>query len=363
MNVKTISDPTKIAIQQDLNRWYLQNRRDLPWRRTQNPYAIWISEVMLQQTQVKTMLPYYARFMEQFPTVSALADADLQMVLKAWQGLGYYSRARNLHRTAQIVVTRMDGRFPQGWESIRRLPGIGDYIAAAVLSIAFGAPYAVVDGNVKRVMARLLLIDEPANRVAGHKVFRTAAQQLLDVQNAGDHNQAMMELGALVCTPRRPRCCRCPLVTHCRAVKKNLTDRFPYRLKKARTPEHRVVVGAIAKNGNLLVVQRQTHGLLGGLWEFPNARLTSGQDPAKACAAAVRMATGLSVDVTEHIANIRHAYTHFKIHMHVYRCRWQSGVVQLNGPQAFRWVTPEKLADYPIHGAVQIILPHLEANG
>jgi A/G-specific adenine glycosylase len=360
IDFNTMSAQTKGAILQALHQWYAAHQRDLPWRHIRDPYAIWISEVMLQQTQVKTMQSYYERFMEQYPTVGRLAEADIQTVLKSWEGLGYYSRARNLHRTAKIVATQMKGSFPRDWETMKSLPGIGDYIAAAVLSIAFNGPYAVVDGNVKRVLARLFMVDRPVNHSSGHKVFHTAAQRLLPRKATGDHNQAMMELGALVCTPRHPGCDQCPIRRYCLAATKNLTDRYPRRLKRASTPQHRMVAGVVVKNGRMLLTQRQPEGLLGGLWEFPNARLAADDDPARACTSMVHWATGLDVAVMDHLTSIRHAYTHFKIHMHVYSCRWQSGCVRLDGAHAFRWVHPDNLTDFPMHGAVQKILSHLE---
>lgn len=356
----SIPDRTVKSIQRALHQWYLNNRRDLPWRRTQDPFAIWVSEVMLQQTQVKTALPYYERFMEMFPTVQCLADATLQAVLKAWEGLGYYSRARNLHRAAGIVASQMDGRLACDWQTFKRLPGVGDYIAAAVLSIAFGRPHAVADGNVKRVLARLFLIDVPVNQATGHKVFQTTAQQLLSHSSPGDHNQAVMELGALVCTPRLPACGSCPLKRFCRAAGTDQIDRYPLRLKTNPTPEHRLVCAVVVKKGRLLLIRRPSEGLLGGLWEFPNGPWKSGEAFTRACIYMVRSAVGLDVKPLGRLTSVRHAYSHFKIHMSVYHCRWQSGRVRLNGPRAFRWVPFEKLEEFPLHGAVQKIVPHLE---
>lgn len=356
----SIPDRTAGAIQRTLHRWYLDNRRDLPWRRTQDPFAIWISEVMLQQTQVKTVLPYYERFMATFPTVQHLADAPLHAVLKAWEGLGYYSRARNLHRAAGIVASQMNGHLAPDWQTFKRLPGVGDYIAAAVLSIAFGRPFAVADGNVKRVLARLFLIDVPVNQAAGHKVFQTTARQLLSHKAPGDHNQAMMELGALVCTPRKPACDSCPLKRFCRAAGTNQMDLYPLRLKTDPVPEHRLVCAVVLKNSRLLLTQRPSEGLLGGLWEFPNGPWNDGEKPTCACANMVRSTVGFDVKLLGRLTSVRHAYSHFKIQMSVFHCRWQSGRVRLNGPCAFRWVTLEKLTEFPLHGAVQKIVPHLE---
>jgi A/G-specific adenine glycosylase len=298
--------------------------------------------------------------MERFTTVQHLADATLQDVLKTWEGLGYYSRARNLHRAAGIVASQMGGRLPRDWKNIRALPGVGDYIASAVLSIAFGLPHAVADGNVKRVLARLFLIDLPINQAAGHKVFQATAQQLLSRSRPGDHNQAMMELGALVCSPRQPACDSCPLNRFCRAADGNRVDRYPLRLKKAATPERRLVCAVVVKKGRLLLTRRPPEGLLGGLWEFPNGRWKSGEPSLRACANMVRSTVGVEVRLQERLTVVRHAYSHFRIVMSIFHCRWQSGRVRLNGPQAFRWVPLEKLAQYPLHGAVRKIVPHLD---
>jgi A/G-specific adenine glycosylase len=298
--------------------------------------------------------------METFPTVQHLADATLHAVLKAWEGLGYYSRARNLHRAAGMVASQMQGRLPRDWESIKRLPGVGDYIAAAVLSIAFDRPYAVTDGNVKRVLARMFLIDAPVNQTGGHKVFQAAAQQLLPHSSPGDHNQAVMELGALVCTPRQPVCNSCPLHRFCRAAGNSRIDRYPRRLKTNATPEHHLVCAVVVKSGRLLLIQRPPQGLLGGLWEFPNGPWKSGDESTRACLNMVRSTVGLNVKRPERLTGVRHAYSHFKIQMPVFYCRWQSGRVRLNGPHSFRWVPLEKLEQFPLHGAVKKVVPHLE---
>ena len=232
---------------------------------------------MLQQTQVQTVEPYYLRFVERFPDVHTLARAELQDVLKLWEGLGYYTRARNLHKAAVMISADFSGRIPDEWKALRVLPGIGDYIAAAVLSIAFACPHAVVDGNVKRVLARLFLMDTPVNHSSAHKTFQSKATHLLDPQNPGDHNQAMMELGAMICTPRTPVCTECPLRNPCMARKKEMTHLYPKRNKPAPVPTRRMVAGVVLKKGLVLMVQRPEHGLLGGLWEFPSGLVQKGE--------------------------------------------------------------------------------------
>ncbi|MGD8741242.1 MAG: A/G-specific adenine glycosylase, partial [Desulfobacterales bacterium] len=230
-------------LRKKLMKWYQTNQRDLPWRRSNTPYHIWVSEAMLQQTQVKTVLNYYRRFLTKFPNIKRLAAADLQAVLKAWEGMGYYARARNLHRAAKAVVQDHGGRIPDQWEAFHNLPGVGDYIAAAVLSIAFNKPHPVVDGNVKRVLARLHKIRAPVNQPGSDKQFKKAAARLLDSRQPGTFNQAMMELGALICKPRNPQCDACPLTHECRAYQTQQVADFPKRQKLKATPQYHIAVG------------------------------------------------------------------------------------------------------------------------
>ena len=310
------------AIRRHLAAWYAAAKRDLPWRRSRDPYAIWVSEVMLQQTQVKTVIPYYRRFIARFPGIRQLAAADEQTVLKAWEGLGYYARARNLQKAARWVATRMAGRVPSDWPAMRQLPGAGDYITAAVLSIAYDQPYAVVDGNVKRVLARLFAIETPVNQASGHKVYQAAADRLLDRRHPGRHNQAVMELGALVCLARKPLCDACPVGTYCRAFREGRTDHYPLRTKRAATPRRRQVAGVVVKKGRLLLVQRPAEGLLAGLWEFPCGPVMAGETPQGACGRCIDALTGLQVAVGPRVVTVHHTYTHFKLQLEVYLCDW-----------------------------------------
>lgn len=346
-----VAPAIRASIRRLLNAWYGGSRRDLPWRRTFDPFCIWISEVMLQQTQVNTVKPYYRRFINQFPDVFSLARADLQTVLKQWEGLGYYSRARNMHKAAGIIADG-GGLFPESWEGVRQLPGIGDYIASAILSIAYDKPYAVVDGNVKRVLARLFLLSWSVNQARSHRLFQDVADQLLNRQHPGDHNQAMMEIGALVCTPRNPDCSRCPISKHCRALASGAVQSYPQRTKRTPLIERHVVVGVVKKRGRWLLVQRAEQGLLGGLWEFPGGAVDGGQDPAKTCKHQIKAVVNLDVSVGEHLTTVRHTYTHFKLRMNVYECLWLDGRVFLRGPADFRWILPTRISDLPLHGAM-----------
>ncbi len=327
--------------------WYHDNKRVLPWRQDNSLYRIWVSEVMLQQTQVKTVIPYYLKFMDAWPDVHALATADLETVLKAWEGLGYYARARNLHKAANVVVQDMAGRIPEAYDGFLSLPGVGDYIASAVLSIARGHCHAVVDGNVKRVLARLFCIDSPVNHSASHKVYKKIATQLLYDKDPGTFNQSVMELGALVCTPGTPGCGTCPLNQDCRAYKNGQTDLFPVRVKRKKVPVVHIAVGVVQKNGRVLITRRKMDGLLGGLWEFPGGKVEPKETAEQACIREIREETGIEISNLEFLTRVFHAYTHFKIEMDVFFCDYVSGRVNLNGPIDYKWVRKSQLRQFP----------------
>lgn len=349
-----------MAIRKALRTWYDRHQRPLPWRQSRDPYRIWVSEVMLQQTQVKTVLPYYERFLAAFPDIHSLAAAGSQTVLKLWEGLGYYRRAHHLMEAARLVTRERNGRLPTERDVFRTLPGVGDYIANAVMSIAFGQPWAVVDGNVKRVLARLFRLDDPVNRPSIHARFQALADHLLDRSDPSAHNQAVMELGALICLPRNPACQACPLAARCRAYGDGVVDRYPVREKKTAIPEHAMVAGVVYKRGKLLLVRRPDEGFLGGLWEFPGGRCLKNEKPPVACRRTVQEQTGLTIATGEPVARVRHAYTHFKITLAAVACRWEAGRVRLNGPVAFRWVPLRDLEAFPLPGAIKKVLPHLE---
>jgi A/G-specific adenine glycosylase len=344
---------------QALMDWYRVNQRDLPWRKRSDPYPIWVSEVMLQQTQVNTVVPYYDEFLKRFPDLKGLARADLQQVLKAWEGMGYYARARNLHKAAGIVVNQHRGIVPQNWQDFHRLPGVGDYIAAAVLSIAFGAPYPVVDGNVKRVLSRLLALKEPVNQSRSKIKFQQSASELLSRKNPGTYNQAAMELGALVCKPGNPLCEECPVRTWCRAYQTNRIADFPKRIKRQATPLYRIAVGVVFKNDRVLITRRKPEGLLGGLWEFPGGKIQQGEKSEAACIREIIEEVNLTVKIDSHLCMVKHAYTHFKIRMEVFCCTYIAGRVKLNGPVDHRWIRLKQLEKYPLPKANHKFLSQL----
>ncbi len=347
------------AFRRALSCWYRKEQRRLPWRQTRDPYRIWVSEIMLQQTQVNTVIAYYERFLQQFPDIFALAGADLQEVLKCWEGLGYYSRARNFHRAARSLVAENEGRIPEGWAAFRSLPGVGDYIAAAVLSIAHGMPYPVVDGNVKRVLSRVFELAAPVNRAGSDKTFLQAARLVFDKSAPDIFNQAMMELGALVCKPRQPLCESCPLQNWCRARQRGTVAAYPVRAAARPVPQYRMAIGVVIKARRLLIVQRPLDQMLGGLWEFPGGRRFPGESAESACARNVRETVGLDVAVASRLTGIRHAYTHFRIVADIFVCRYNGGRVSRDGPIAHRWVGLRTLERYPFPGSHHKFMPVL----
>jgi len=324
--------------QENLGTWYQEHHRNLPWRKTHDPYHIWISEVMLQQTQVKTAIPYFLNFLDRFPCIHDLAQSDLETVLKMWEGLGYYARARNFFKAAQIISRQKNGVIPKDFNEFKQLPGVGNYISAAVQSIAFGLPFAVVDGNVKRILARLYCIAHPINKSIHYHSFQDSADGLLNKNDPGTFNQAMMELGALVCTPRNPKCITCPVSEFCRAFVSDLVNTYPVRVRARKVPTYHIAVGIIRKNKKLLITRRKLEGLLGGLWEFPGGKLNPHETASSACVRELKEETGITARIDHHLATIHHAYTHFKIKMEVFHCSYVSGRVFLRGPIDFKWI-------------------------
>ncbi|TCP28033.1 A/G-specific DNA-adenine glycosylase [Tenacibaculum skagerrakense] len=250
--------------------WYLKNNRDLPWRKTQSPYEVWLSEIMLQQTRVAQGLPYFLKFTEAFPTVFDLANADESEVLKLWQGLGYYSRARNLHFTAKYVANELHGQFPNSYKELLKLKGIGDYTASAIASICFNEPAAVVDGNVYRVLSRFFGIDTPINSAEGIKEFKVLAQSIIQKDNPGRYNQAIMDFGALHCKPQNPLCNDCPLASKCVAFEKAKVSEFPVKIKKIKIKKRYFnYLVVISEDGKTLFSERTGKGIWQGLYQFP----------------------------------------------------------------------------------------------
>ena len=330
-----------------LLRWFRRVARDHPWRRTREPYAVWISEVMLQQTQVATVIPYYERWMRRFPTVRRLAAAPLDDVLKAWEGLGYYARARNLHKAAKAIAS---SEFPSTREAWESLPGIGPYTSAAIASIVHGERAPVRDGNVNRVVSRLLKTDDSAR-------IDEFLERAIPAKSPGDFNQALMELGQRVCVPRSPRCPACPVARHCEARKAGVQDRFPRKVARKPVPTVQVGIGLCFKGSRLLVARRAPEGLLGGLWEFPGGKRERGERFERTVAREFQEEVGLEIEVGRKLVTVPHRYSHFAVVLHAYLCRWKGGV-----PTAGKWVRPGDLEKLAFPAANRKILDALAAN-
>lgn len=338
----------KIELRATLLSWYDEHKREMPWRECNNPYLVWVSEIMLQQTRVDQVEPYFNRFVERFPTIFDLAGATQQEVLKIWEGLGYYSRARNLHQAAKTIVTDFNGIIPHTWDDIIQLKGIGPYTAAAVLSIAYSKPYAAVDGNVIRVLSRFYGIEDDVSRNATKKVIQNYADELVDENRPGEFNQAVMELGAGICSPKAPNCPQCPLQVDCMASKMLRTDAIPYKAPKKKVPHHHIGVGIIMnKKGEVLIAHRPEDGMLGGLWEFPGGKQELGESMEQTTVRESKEELGVEVCVVEPFMQLNHAYSHFKITLHSYICELVEGTPKANTSQQIKWVQIKELGDYP----------------
>jgi len=338
--------------------WFGHHRRDLPWRRCRGIYAVWVSEVMLQQTKVATVVPYFRRFLKRFPTLRRLAAAPLAEVLKAWEGLGYYSRARNLWRAACWLAENSHGRIPTDYREFRKLPGVGDYTAAAVLSIACRLAVPVVDGNVLRVACRLWGIDQDIRLTATRKLVASRLEAFIPPTAPGVFNEALMELGALVCMPKNPCCRQCPLQPRCQAHGHGLTAVLPVKSKRMRPPLYQVALAVIVRGGKFFVQQRPEVGHLGGLWEFPGGKCRAAEKPEKAVLRECREELGVEVAVSAKLAEVPHAYTHFKIVLHVFVCRLRGGSLRTRQPHA--WIRFADLAHYPFPAANHKFFPKLK---
>lgn len=355
---------TEDAFHKHLLDWYDRQKRDLPWRDSEDPYRIWISEIMLQQTRVDQATPYYLHFIERFPTVEELAEADQQEVLKVWEGLGYYSRARNLHQAARTVVEEYEGALPDNWDEITELKGIGPYTASALLSIAFDKPYAVVDGNVLRVLTRYFGIEKDIRSGSTKSEIQDLADELIDDKRPGDFNQALMELGAVVCTPSNPDCDICPLQAGCRACQTSRVETIPYKSPAKKRPHHQIGVGIIQREDEkVLIALRPDDAMLGGLWEFPGGKQQNDESIKETVVRELREELGVEIAVESPFMQLDHAYSHFKITLNAFLCRIESGTPEPVSSQEIRWVAIDELGEFPFPKANRKLTERLAEGG
>lgn len=349
-------------IRRNLLGWYDQHARDLPWRDEKDPYRVWVSEVMLQQTRVETVIPYYQRWLAKFPALDDLANADEQDVLKAWEGLGYYSRARNLLKAAKILQNELSGKFPQEMDELKKLPGIGSYIAGAIASIAFKQKTPALDGNGKRVLARLVAFREPVNLDKNARVLGNYLMELLPDERAGDFNQAIMDLGSRVCLPRRPKCGECPLQSFCEAYRQGAQLEIPIRTSKRLVPHYQVVAAVIRNQGRVLIDQRRSGDLLGGMWEYPGGKVEKGESLPDAIVREIHEELGLEIQAGNILNVYEHAYTHFSVEVHAIECEIVAGKPQALEADAITWATINRLEDYPMGKVDRMISRDLQST-
>lgn len=322
--------------------WYKCNGRQLPWRGHPDPYAIWVSEIMLQQTRVKAVIPYFERWMSRFPTIIDLAIASEQDVLNIWEGLGYYSRARNMQRAAKLVISEYGGELPHDIKMLTDLPGIGRSTAGAIASMAFGMNEPILDGNIRRVLARLFNYDKPVDTPVGRRYLWDIQKSNLPEGRAGDYNQAIMDLGAMVCMSRDPDCGLCPINDLCQANALGVQNERPLLKRKPGVPKYIHSSAIIRQAEQVLLAHRPSKGLLGGMWEFPNGRING--NPKADFDSTLEAAYGLRIRVDEPFGMIKHAYTHFRVTVHIFCCE----LVQRYKNDALRWVNIRDLDDYPM---------------
>ncbi len=344
--------------------WYEKHARVLPWRETRghpDSYAVWVSEIMLQQTRVEAVIPYFARWMRRFPTVQSLASAPERDVLSAWEGLGYYSRARNLHKSAKIVADQHDGQLPNKILELRKLPGIGRYTAAAIASIAFQQDAATLDGNLKRVLARIFDVSTPADSTEGENILWQLAETHLPPGRASDYNQALMDLGATICLPRSPRCLICPAQELCLAREQGIQEQRPVMKPKPIVPRKFKAAAVIVLDSKTLLIRRPAGGLLGGLWEFPAAEVET--DSAESLIAAIETAYALKVMPLTRLPAIQHTYTHFRLTQSPWLCQLPEpllGNCSTNIPAPpLEWIPLSELESYPMGKVDRIIARQL----
>ncbi|MGB3211904.1 MAG: A/G-specific adenine glycosylase [Desulforhopalus sp.] len=357
----SISEREKLV--QLLLQWFRHTHRDLPWRRTYDPYHVWISEIMLQQTQMDRGVAYFLRWIKRFADVYAVADAEEQEILKYWEGLGYYARARNLHKTAKVIATEFGGEVPCEYAQLLTLPGIGPYTAAAIASVAGNNDVPVIDANVTRVYARLFDIDKPVKERSVQKRLSEIAETLLPPGKARSYNQALMDLGGLVCTPKSPRCPECPVAGACLALKSGTVAERPVLGQKKNIITVTKVAGLICWKGKIFIQQRKASEVWGRLWEFPGGEVKDGE-PDDCIVRSILDETKLSVVRVKPLTTVTHQYTHHKINLHCYLCVLEEGSCEpvLRSASSYRWVSSDELDLYAFPAGPRKLLEYIRCN-
>lgn len=342
--------------------WYQTNARQLPWRETTDPYAVWVSEIMLQQTRVETVIDYFQRWMDRFPALQDLAAADRQEVLVVWEGLGYYRRAHNLHQAAGIVAEEHGGQIPSDLKALKSLPGIGVYTAAAIAAIAFDQDVIALDGNLRRVIARLIDLDLDARSSQGEGRLRHWAEAALPPGQASEFNQALMDLGAMICIPKSPRCQDCPLQADCRAHAQGTQAERPIKAPRKKIPHYTIAAAVIQKQDKVLLGLRPETDLLGGLWEFPGGKVEEGETLQQALEREIEEELALSIIPGPEIGIYPHAYTHFRITLHAFETRFQGGVPKALEHDQVQWARIDELDQFPMGKVDRLIAEELQRH-
>lgn len=347
----------RTSFSRDITHWYKKNARRLPWRETRDPYKIWISEIMLQQTTVNAVIPYYQKWLDIFPTVEDLSKAPIEKVLKVWQGLGYYQRAKNLHKAARTICSEYRGKLPRNSEHLRNLPGFGPYTTGAVASIAFDLPCTIIDANVRRVVMRLLALEGYADTSHDERINKFL-REVMPGKNMGTFNQALMELGALVCRNGEPLCLLCPVKNHCAACQKGIQKIIPKPQKRV-IQNLDVAIGILQRGNKYLIQKRPSQGLLADLWEFPGGKIEKGETPQQALKRELKEELAIDIASSRHLMNVRHFYTQFRVNLHVFYCQLQS---YPKSNTLRKWVNLDKLQQYPMPSGSAKVVTCLQKN-
>ncbi len=360
---KTLSESDRSEIVKPLLQWFRNTNRDLPWRRTYNPYHVWISEIMLQQTQMDRGVAYFLRWIKRFPDAQAVAVAEEQEILKYWEGLGYYARARNLHKAAKVIAHEFQGEVPCEYQQLLKLPGIGPYTAAAIASVAGNYDVAVIDANVTRVYARLFNIAEPVKQSQVQKRLVEIAQDLLPKGQARAYNQALMDLGGLICTPKNPSCSECPIAFSCSALQEGTVAMRPVVGPKKNVITLHKVAALILRGENIFIQQRRPDDVWGGLWEFPGGQVEEGE-AGNGIVNKIFEDTGLSVSLCKYITKVVHQYTHHKIILHCFLCTLigEKAEPVLASACNYQWISLEKLEHFAFPAGPRKILEYIKTN-